>query len=58
MHRETRYAKSGDIHIAYQVTGSGPSDLIMVPGFVSHVELMWEDPRWASSSPVWVPSVA
>jgi class 3 adenylate cyclase/pimeloyl-ACP methyl ester carboxylesterase len=42
---ETRYAKSGDgVHIAYQVTGDGPLDVVMVPGFVSHVELAWEMP--------------
>jgi pimeloyl-ACP methyl ester carboxylesterase len=35
---ETRYALSGDVNIAYQVMGDGPVDLIMVPGFVSHVE--------------------
>ena len=34
----TRYAKSGDVHIAYQVFGSGPIDLVFVPGFVSHIE--------------------
>jgi len=39
---ETRYTKSGDIHIAYQVTGSGPLDLVWVPGFVSHLEYQWE----------------
>jgi pimeloyl-ACP methyl ester carboxylesterase len=44
-HPDTRYAKSGDVHIAYQVTGSGPLDLVMVRGFFSHVELQWEDPR-------------
>jgi hypothetical protein len=33
----TRYAKSGDVHIAYQVTGEGPLDLVFVPGFVSHL---------------------
>jgi pimeloyl-ACP methyl ester carboxylesterase len=44
---ETRYAKSGDVHIAYQVTGNGPLDLIYVPGFVSHVEQLWEEPRAA-----------
>ena len=32
----TRYAKSGDVHIAYQVMGSGPLDLVYVPSFVSH----------------------
>jgi class 3 adenylate cyclase len=44
---ETRYAKSGDVYIAYQVTGSGALDLVMVPGFVSHVELLWEHPHAA-----------
>ncbi len=41
---ETHYAKSGDIHIAYQVTGDGPIDLILVPGFVSHLEADWYSP--------------
>lgn len=45
MYPETRYAKSGDVHIAYQVTGSGPLDLVLVPGFVSHAEMMWSHPR-------------
>jgi len=40
---ETRYAKSGDINIAYQVVGEGPLDLVLVPGFVSHLELDWDD---------------
>ncbi len=40
----TRYAKSGDLHIAYQVVGDGPRDLVFVPGWVSHVELGWTDP--------------
>ena len=40
----TRYAKSGDVNIAYQVVGEGPRDLVYVPGFVSNVEVMWEDP--------------
>jgi len=44
MAAETRYAKSGDLHIAYQVTGSGPFDLIWIPGFVSHVEADWNSP--------------
>ena len=42
----TRYAKSGDVHIAYQVFGEGP-DLVMAPGFVSHVENSWDEPRLA-----------
>ncbi|MGH8678972.1 MAG: adenylate/guanylate cyclase domain-containing protein [Burkholderiales bacterium] len=41
---ETHYAKSGDVHIAYQVTGHGPFDLIWVPGFVSHLDADWESP--------------
>ena len=39
---ETRYAVSGDVSIAYQVMGNGPVDIIMVPGFVSHVEFAHE----------------
>jgi pimeloyl-ACP methyl ester carboxylesterase len=45
----TRYAKSGDVHVAYQVFGSGPIDLVFVPGFVSHIENYWDQPdlaRW------------
>ena len=45
----TRYAKSGDVHIAYQVFGSGATDLVFVPGFISHIENYWEHPdlaRW------------
>jgi pimeloyl-ACP methyl ester carboxylesterase/class 3 adenylate cyclase len=38
---ETRYARSGDVSIAYQVTGAGPFDLVFVPGYVTHLELQW-----------------
>jgi class 3 adenylate cyclase/esterase/lipase len=38
----TRYASSGDLSIAYQVVGEGDVDIVYVPGFVSHVELLWE----------------
>jgi pimeloyl-ACP methyl ester carboxylesterase len=38
---ETRYARSGDVHIAYQVFGEGEFDLVVVPGYVTHVELVW-----------------
>ena len=44
MEAETKYAKSGDVHIAYRVFGDGPRDIILVPGTVSHVELYWELP--------------
>ena len=47
MHRETKYAKSGDVHIAYQVVGNGPIDLIFVMGWVSHIEYMWKEPHFA-----------
>src|SRR4051812_38143890 len=47
MERRTRYAKSGRVSVAYQVVGEGPQDLILVPGFVSHVEVAWEEPRLA-----------
>jgi DNA-binding SARP family transcriptional activator/pimeloyl-ACP methyl ester carboxylesterase len=41
----TRYAKRGALHIAYQVVGSGRPDIVLVPGFVSHVERIWDEPR-------------
>jgi pimeloyl-ACP methyl ester carboxylesterase len=44
---ETRYARSGGVNIAYQVVGEGPRDLVYVPGWVSNVELMWEEPALA-----------
>ena len=44
---ETRYAKSGDVRIAYQVVGEGPFDLVYVPGAMSHVDLIWDDPARA-----------
>src|SRR4030095_2723919 len=44
---ETRYAKSGDINIAYQVVGNGPRDLILVPGWVSNIEVLWKEPSVA-----------
>jgi class 3 adenylate cyclase len=45
--REVRYARSGDVNIAYQVLGEGPIDLVLVSGFVSHLELDWDEPRSA-----------
>jgi pimeloyl-ACP methyl ester carboxylesterase len=43
---ETHYAKGPDGNIAYQVVGEGPMDLVIVPGWISHVDLMWNDPGW------------
>jgi pimeloyl-ACP methyl ester carboxylesterase len=45
---ETKYAKSGDLNIAYQVVGDGPLNLVLVPGWVSHVERVWEEPAFAA----------
>ena len=47
MQPKTRYAKSGDVHIAYQVFGEGPVDLVFVPGFISHIENYWDEPSFA-----------
>jgi class 3 adenylate cyclase len=44
---QTEYARSGDLHIAYQVVGNGPIDLVYVPGWVSHIDLAWEEPTHA-----------
>ncbi|MET0831208.1 MAG: alpha/beta fold hydrolase, partial [Acidimicrobiia bacterium] len=44
---EVGYARSAGVNIAYQVTGGGPIDLVLVPGFVSHLEVDWEEPRSA-----------
>ena len=44
---ETRYAKSGEVSIAYQVVGSGPPDLVVVSGWVSNLDVFWEEPRLA-----------
>jgi pimeloyl-ACP methyl ester carboxylesterase/class 3 adenylate cyclase len=46
---ETRYAKSRDVHIAYQVFGDGPVNLVLAPPFVSNIENYWDEPdfsRW------------
>ena len=44
---ETRYAKSGDVNIAYQLMGDGPFDLVLISGFVSHLDLDLDEPRMA-----------
>jgi len=43
----THYAKSGDVHIAYHVVGEGPIDLVIIHGFISHLENQWENPALA-----------
>lgn len=44
MEAQIRYAKTGDVHIAYRVFGDGPRDIVLIPGTLSHVELTWEVP--------------
>lgn len=44
---KTRYTKSGDVHIAYQVVGDGSRDLVYLPGIFAHIELQWEEPSYA-----------
>ncbi|MEH2488163.1 adenylate/guanylate cyclase domain-containing protein [Bradyrhizobium sp. AZCC 2230] len=43
----TQYARSGDVHVAYQAFGDGPINLVLVPGFVSNVENYWDQPDLA-----------
>jgi pimeloyl-ACP methyl ester carboxylesterase len=44
---ETRYARSGEVNIAYQTLGKGPPDLVVVPGWVSNLDVFWEEPALA-----------
>jgi class 3 adenylate cyclase len=44
---DTRYARNGELRIAYQVVGQGPIDLVLVPGFISNADLVWDDPVFA-----------
>jgi pimeloyl-ACP methyl ester carboxylesterase len=41
---QIRYARNGDVNIAFQVVGNGSRDLVLVPGFVSNIEVFWEEP--------------
>ena len=41
MEAPIKYARSGDVHIAYRVFGDGPRDIVLIPGTLSHVELLW-----------------
>ena len=57
---KTRYAKYGDLNLAYQVVGEGDVDIVLVPSFVSHIEFYWAHPAIKSPSstgwrhsPVW-----
>ena len=46
MEPDIKYAKNGDVHIAYRILGDGPRDIVLVPGTISHVELLWELPSY------------
>jgi pimeloyl-ACP methyl ester carboxylesterase len=48
-----RYARSGDVQVAYQVTGDGPLDVVLAPGTVSHLDLAWERPLTRSMIEGW-----
>jgi DNA-binding SARP family transcriptional activator/pimeloyl-ACP methyl ester carboxylesterase len=41
-----RYVRRGAVNTAYQVVAGGPRDLLLVPGWISHLALDWEEPRW------------
>ncbi len=45
MQPATRYVANGDVNIAYQVVGEGPLDLVLVPGWLSNLEVFWEEPH-------------
>jgi DNA-binding CsgD family transcriptional regulator len=40
-----QYAANGDVHLSYQIIGDGPVDLLIINGFLSHLEIFWEDPH-------------
>ncbi len=44
---DTRYARSGDLQIAYQVVGEGPLDIVLVSSYLSNIEMFWELPSFA-----------
>jgi class 3 adenylate cyclase/alpha-beta hydrolase superfamily lysophospholipase len=46
MKPEVKYARNGDVHIAYETFGEGPIDVVIVPGFVSHLDVGWENPGY------------
>lgn len=48
MRPETKYTKSGNFNIAYQVVGDGPTDIIYIPGWISNIDMMWTEPRLAA----------
>ncbi|MEE9586604.1 MAG: adenylate/guanylate cyclase domain-containing protein, partial [Hyphomicrobiaceae bacterium] len=47
MFPETRYTKSGDVNIAYQVLGERPLDIVYVPAWISNIDFAWQNPAYA-----------
>ena len=47
MQPDIRYARSGNVHIAYQVVGAGSTDMLLLGGFYGHLDAQWEEPRYA-----------
>src|ERR671937_430548 len=47
MNRPVRYTRNRDVHIAYQVVGDGPIDLVHTAGIWSSLDVVWDEPRWA-----------
>src|SRR5919197_6698662 len=47
LNRPVRYTRNGDVHIAYQVVGDGPIDVVYTAGIWSNLDVMWDEPRWA-----------
>ena len=54
----THYAKSGDVHIAYQVVGEGPVDLVLIHGWIPILTISGKIPHWLGFSTAWPLSVA
>ena len=48
-----RFARSGDVQIAFQVTGEGPVDIVLAPGTVSHLDLWWDFPPFRREIEAW-----
>jgi hypothetical protein len=55
---DTRYARSGDFALAYQVLGEGAADILCAPGFASNVEGNWMAPDTRASNALWPRSSA
>ena len=51
MDHGVRFARNGDVHIAYQVVGDGPIDLVHTTGIFSNLDVMWEDNGATADNP-------